>query len=162
MRNLQQEYYVKQVATLAGRLTLYTGEIARLSTYSTTRVNDKFEVIGMRWVNETPIPREVMNLFVRDLNMIYINHKDNYGEELNHFAIVDCAEDLQAWYDMMRKGTIASAVVSKFGVSGWDENRERINELKAKLEITMPKYIAEKPEPNPEYNINIIFNKSIA
>jgi hypothetical protein len=109
-----------QVSVLASRITLHLQKEIKLVFLSSTTVNTiaGYDKEPHEWViqgfclSRYSLPREVAEEMVADLDCIYINKY--YKSELI-FTICAYPNVLQAWYDIMWEGVIATKVINELG-----------------------------------------------
>lgn len=142
-----------QVSILASRITLYLQKEIKLSFLSSATVNtiagydkDKKEwTIQGFCLSRYNIPVETAEEMVADLKCIHVNRSQSSQYE-TLFAVCAYPEVMQAWYDMMREGTISMKLIRQVG--GCDAltrmKEEDIKLLKVEIALTTPKYTADK------------------
>lgn len=109
-----------QVSILASRITLHLQKEIKLSFLSSTTVKaigdyDKepteYTIQGF-CLSRYNIPMEVAEEMVADLKCIHVNKRYNYETA---FAVCAYPSVMQAWYDMMWEGTVATKLIHHVG-----------------------------------------------
>jgi len=129
-----------QVSILASRITLYLQKEIKLSFLSSATVKtiagyskkvEEWKVQGF-CLSRYNLPREVAEEMVADLPCIYVNKRYDYETA---FAVCAYPEVMQAWYDMMWEGIVATKAIQDAG--GMDAfirlSEEEIKALEAKF-----------------------------
>jgi hypothetical protein len=129
-----------QVSILASRITLYLQKEIKLSFLSSATVRtiagyskekEEWTVQGF-CLSRYNIPIDIAEEMVADLGCIYVNKRYTYETA---FAVCAYPEVMQAWYDMMWEGTVATKAIQDAG--GMDAfirlSREEIKALNEKL-----------------------------
>lgn len=125
-----------EVSILASRLTLLFGKEIKLSFLSDTRVKAKGEydtekkeytVQGfcLSSGSSHSDKRDQIREMIRDLKCIHLN--EHYTYEIA-FAVCAYPAVMQAWYDMMHEGTVATQLIRRVG--GTDALTKMYNEGK--------------------------------
>jgi len=132
-----------QVSILASRITLYLQKEIKLSFLSSATVKaigeydkepQEYTVQGF-CLSQYNIPMDIAEEMVADLKCIYVNKRYTYETA---FAVCAYPSVMQAWYDMMWEGTVATKLI--YGVGGTDalcklsEEEHHILEEKYKAE----------------------------
>ena len=109
-----------QVSILASRITLYLQKEIKLSFLSSATVKaigeydkepQEYTVQGF-CLSRYDIPMDVAEEMVADLNCIHVNKRYKYETA---FAVCAYPEVMQAWYDMMWEGTVATKAIQDAG-----------------------------------------------
>lgn len=109
-----------QVSILASRITLYLQKEIKLSFLSSATVRtiagyskekEEWTVQGF-CLSRYNIPIDIAEEMVADLECIYVNKRYTYETA---FAVCAYPEVMQAWYDMMWKGTVATKLIRHVG-----------------------------------------------
>ncbi len=129
-----------QVSILASRITLYLQKEIKLSFLSSTNVKaigdyDKepkeYKIQGF-CLSRYDIPQDIAEEMVSDLKCIYVNKRYTYETA---FAVCAYPAVMQAWYDVMWEGTVATKAIQDAG--GMDAfirlSEEDIKALEEKL-----------------------------
>lgn len=109
-----------QVSILASRITLYLQKEIKLSFLSsaTVRTIAGYDKEPQEWtvqgfcLSRYNIPMSVAEEMVADLECIYVNKRYTYETA---FAVCAYPEVMQAWYDMMWEGTVATKLIYDVG-----------------------------------------------
>jgi hypothetical protein len=109
-----------QVSILASRITLYLQKEIKLSFLSSTTVTAKGEydkepeeyTIQGFCLSRYDIPMDVAEEMVADLKCIHVNKRYTYETA---FAVCAYPSVMQAWYDMMWEGTVATKLIHHVG-----------------------------------------------
>lgn len=109
-----------QVSILASRITLYLQKEIKLSFLSTATVEVKGEydkepeeyTIQGFCLSRYDVPKDVLEEMVADLKCIHINKRYTYETA---FAVCAYPSVMQAWYDMMWEGTVATKLIRHVG-----------------------------------------------
>ena len=109
-----------QVSILASRITLYLQKEIKLSFLSsaTVRTIAGYDKEPQEWtvqgfcLSRYNIPMDVAEEMVADLKCIYVNKRYAYETA---FAVCAYPEVMQAWYDMMWEGTVATKLIYDVG-----------------------------------------------
>lgn len=109
-----------QVSILASRITLYLQKEIKLSFLSsaTVRTIAGYDKEPKEWtvqgfcLSRYNIPMDVAEEMVADLKCIYVNKRYTYETA---FAVCAYPEVMQAWYDMMWEGTVATKLIYDIG-----------------------------------------------
>lgn len=109
-----------QVSILASRITLYLQKEIKLSFLSSATVKtiagyskekEEWTVQGF-CLSRYDIPIDIAEEMVADLECIYVNKRYTYETA---FAVCAYPEVMQAWYDMMWEGTVATKLIHYVG-----------------------------------------------
>jgi hypothetical protein len=109
-----------QVSILASRITLYLQKEIKLSFLSSATVRtiagyskekEEWTVQGF-CLSRYNIPIDIAEEMVADLKCIYVNKRYTYETA---FAVCAYPEVMQAWYDMMWEGTVATKLIRHVG-----------------------------------------------
>ena len=109
-----------QVSILASRITLYLQKEIKLSFLSSATVEtivgyskekEEWTVQGF-CLSRYNIPIDIAEEMVADLKCIYVNKRYTYETA---FAVCAYPEVMQAWYDMMWEGTVATKLIRHVG-----------------------------------------------
>ena len=109
-----------QVSILASRITLYLQKEIKLSFLSSATVRtivgyskekEEWTVQGF-CLSRYDIPIDIAEEMVADLKCIYVNKRYTYETA---FAVCAYPEVMQAWYDMMWEGTVATKLIRHVG-----------------------------------------------
>lgn len=109
-----------QVSILASRITLYLQKEIKLSFLSSATVRtiagyskekEEWTVQGF-CLSRYNIPIDIAEEMVADLECIYVNKRYTYETA---FAVCAYPEVMQAWYDMMWEGTVATKAIRDAG-----------------------------------------------
>jgi hypothetical protein len=109
-----------EVSILASRITLYLQKEIKLSFLSSATVRtiagyskdkEEWTVQGF-CLSRYNIPMDVAEEMVADLKCIYVNKRYTYETA---FAVCAYPEVMQAWYDMMWEGTVATKLIQDAG-----------------------------------------------
>lgn len=109
-----------QVSILASRITLYLQKEIKLSFLSSATVKTiaGYDKEPQEWtvqgfcLSRYNIPMDVAEEMVADLNCIHVNKRYKYETA---FAVCAYPEVMQAWYDMMWEGTVATKLIYDIG-----------------------------------------------
>ena len=109
-----------EVSILASRITLYLQKEIKLSFLSSAIVKTiaGYDKEKKEWtvkgfcLSRYDLPKEVAEEMVADLKCIYVNKRYSYETA---FAVCAYPEVMQAWYDMMWEGTVASKAIHDAG-----------------------------------------------
>ncbi|MFN9903392.1 MAG: hypothetical protein ACK55Z_32390 [bacterium] len=109
-----------QVSILASRITLYLQKEIKLSFLSTATVKVKgeydkepqeYKIQGF-CLSRYNVPKDILEEMVADLKCIHINKLYTYETA---FAVCAYPSVMQAWYDMMWEGTVATKLIHHVG-----------------------------------------------
>jgi hypothetical protein len=109
-----------QVSILASRITLYLQKEIKLSFLSSATVKTiaGYDKEPQEWtvqgfcLSRYNIPMDVAEEMVADLECIHVNKRYKYETA---FAVCAYPEVMQAWYDMMWEGTVATKLIYDIG-----------------------------------------------
>jgi hypothetical protein len=109
-----------QVSILASRITLYLQKEIKLSFLSSATVKTiaGYDKEPQEWtvqgfcLSRYNIPMDVAEEMTADLKCIYVNKRYTYETA---FAVCAYPEVMQAWYDMMWEGTVATKLIYDIG-----------------------------------------------
>jgi hypothetical protein len=109
-----------QVSILASRITLYLQKEIKLSFLSSATVKTiaGYDKEPQEWtvqgfcLSRYNIPRDVAEEMTADLKCIHVNKRYTYETA---FAVCAYPEVMQAWYDMMWEGTVATKLIYDIG-----------------------------------------------
>ena len=109
-----------QVSILASRITLYLQKEIKLSFLSSATVKTiaGYDKEPQEWtvqgfcLSKYNIPRDVAEEMTADLKCIHVNKRYTYETA---FAVCAYPEVMQAWYDMMWEGTVATKLIYDIG-----------------------------------------------
>ena len=109
-----------QVSILASRITLYLQKEIKLSFLSSATVKTiaGYDKEPQEWtvqgfcLSRYDIPRDVAEEMTADLKCIHVNKRYTYETA---FAVCAYPEVMQAWYDMMWEGTVATKLIYDIG-----------------------------------------------
>jgi hypothetical protein len=109
-----------QVSILASRITLYLQKEIKLSFLSSTTVKAKGEydkepkeyTIQGFCLSRYNVPKDILEEMVADLKCIHINKHYTYETA---FAVCAYPSVMQAWYNMMWEGTVATKLIRHVG-----------------------------------------------
>jgi hypothetical protein len=137
-----------EVSILASRITLYLQKEIKLSFLSSAIVKTiaGYDTEKKEWtvkgfcLSRYDLPKEVAEEMVADLKCIYVNKRYSYETA---FAVCAYPEVMQAWYDMMWEGTVASKAIHDAG--GMDAfiklSEEEIKALDEKLKAETERHM---------------------
>lgn len=109
-----------QVSILASRITLYLQKEIKLSFLSSATVKaigdydkepQEYTIQGF-CLSGYNVPKDVLEEMVADLKCIHINKRYTYETA---FAVCAYPSVMQAWYDMMWEGTVATKLIHHVG-----------------------------------------------
>lgn len=109
-----------QVSILASRITLYLQKEIKLSFLSSATVKTiaGYDKKPQEWtvqgfcLSRYNIPRDIAEEMTADLKCIHVNKRYTYETA---FAVCAYPEVMQAWYDMMWEGTVATKLIYNIG-----------------------------------------------
>ena len=109
-----------QVSILASRITLHLQKEIKLSFMSSTNVKaigdydkepQEYKIQGF-CLSRYTIPQDIAEEMVADLKCIHVNKRYSYETA---FAVCAYPSVMQAWYDMMWEGTVATKLIHDVG-----------------------------------------------
>jgi hypothetical protein len=147
-----------EVSILASRLTLLFGKEIKLSFLSTATVRAKgvydkekeeYTVQGfcLSTGSSHSDKRDQIREMVKDLKCIHLNEHYNYEIA---FAVCAYPSVMQAWYDMMFEGTVATQLIYKVGGTDalsrmYTEGKENeLDILEEEIKLTVTRHIVNK------------------
>lgn len=147
-----------EVSILASRLTLLFGKEIKLSFLSSTTVKavggydekkEEYPIQGfcLSSGSSHDDKRDQIREMVKDLKCVHMNERYNYEIA---FAVCAYPSVMQAWYDMMWEGTIATQLIHRVG--GCDALTRMYNEgkdneieiLREEIKSTLTKHTVNK------------------
>lgn len=134
-----------QVSRLASKITLLAGKEIYIYHFDETTFHGddgkehKVQGIYCPDFRVSVADMEFM-LDCDELQYIHVNKKDSSQYET--MLVIGEKESVQAWYDMMRQGLIASNIIRKYGTDGnvWDTHRDEIEQMKLDLDKSLPRH----------------------
>ena len=133
--------YQNQLSILMSRITLHLQKECKFY-FSVAIDNTDFTLQGFS-LSQYVLPVELIEDMIQDLPCIFFNYM-NSSEGENFFIICKDETGVEAWYNAMREGHIATRVIRQFGTDNWDDKREAINLYKEELAATTPIFFKKK------------------